>query len=61
MSDGMYALATAGVGDAPLRQCLRCGALIGGWSLEIGTGEWHHNEWHDALDAAIRRTVREEQ
>lgn len=61
MSDGMYTLATAGVGDAPPRQCLRCGALIGGWSPEIGTGEHHHTQWHDALDAALRRAVPAEQ
>jgi hypothetical protein len=40
-------------GDAPFRQCLRCGALIGGWSFEIGTGEDRHRVWHEQLDAVL--------
>lgn len=47
-------------GDAGVRQCQRCGALVGGWSMEIGNGEWRHQEWHDTLDAALRRTAKEE-
>lgn len=60
MSDSGFVKVGVG-GDAGVRRCLRCGALVGGWSMEIGNGEWRHTEWHDGLDAALRRTVKEEQ
>lgn len=55
----MYTPVSIG-GSAEARQCLRCGALVGGWSPEIGNGEWRHQEWHAALDVALGRVVGEE-
>jgi hypothetical protein len=40
-------------GHDRIKQCLRCGALVGGWSFEIGYGEARHDEWHEQIDTAI--------
>ncbi len=54
--DEMFADITT-AGDAGLRQCLRCGALVGGWSFQVGTGEHRHREWHAQMDALLAAAV----